>query len=121
MHRCSAGAQLKDNAPVTDAVFDSSIGLWTVTIEGSEVKYKSRVLICADGAPSKLATQLGIVKGAPQGICSRSYIKGGTHRFKEDGMVFYVPALLPGTARSIHNSCIHKLFPSGMCRYYHNI
>lgn len=94
----SAGAQLKDNSPVIDAVFDSCTGLWTVSVESSDTKYKGRVLICADGAPSNLATQLGIVKGAPQAICSRAYIKGGTHRFREDGMVFYVPTLLPGKA-----------------------
>ena len=93
---------------MTDVAFDSSTGLWTVSIEGSEVKHMGRVLICADGAPSKLATQLGIVKGDPQGVCSRAYIKGGTHRFKEDGMVFYVPTLLPGIEHSTHNSCLPK-------------
>ena len=83
---------------MADAVFDSSTGLWTVSIEGSEVKHMGRVLICADGAPSKLATQLGIVKDAPQGVCSRAYIKGGTHRFKADGVVFYPRVFLPGNA-----------------------
>ena len=106
MHHCSAGAELQENSPVTDAVFDSSTGLWTVTIAGGELKH-SRVLVCADGAQSELATQLGIVKGPPKCVGSRAYIKGGTHRFKEDGMVFYVPTLLPGRAFTCTSS---KLF-----------
>ena len=83
---------------MSDAVFDESTGLWTVSIEGSDVKHMGRVLVCADGAQSGLAMQLGIVEGPPKCVCSRAYIKGGTHRFKEDGMVFYVPTLLPGRA-----------------------
>ena len=82
---------------MTDAVFDSSTGLWTISIEGSDVKPMGRVLVCADGAPSKLATQLGVVKQAPQGVCSRAYIKEGTHRFRADGVVFYPRNILPGS------------------------
>jgi len=59
------------------------------------VTYFARCLICADGAPSRLARQLGIVTEEPQGTCSRSYVKGNT-QFKFDGVVFYPPKLLPG-------------------------
>ena len=57
---------------------------------------QGRVLVCADGATSKLATQLGLVKQSPQGSCSRAYVEGGTHNFKADGVVFYHQQLLPG-------------------------
>ena len=94
---------------MSDAVFDESTGLWTVNIEGSDVKHKGRVLVCADGAQSGLAMQLGIVKGPPKSICSRAYIKGGTHRFKEDGMIFYVPSLLPGRPCDIRICMPHQV------------
>ena len=60
--------------------------------------FKARVLVCADGAPSRLATHLGLVKEAPGGICSRAYVDGGTHNFEADGVVFYNKGLLPGYA-----------------------
>ena len=60
------------------------------------VHLQGRVLVCADGAPSKLATQLGLVKNPPTGSCSRSYIEGGTHNFKADGVLFYNEKILPG-------------------------
>ena len=116
---CRSGAELIENTPVKDAHFDKSTGLWTVTIEDSDVTYQvqplhvlshppplthpillfchqGRVLVCADGATSKLATQLGLVTGPPQGTCSRSYIGAGTHSFKADGVMFYPKGLLPG-------------------------
>ena len=52
--------------------------------------------MCADGATSKLAIQLGLVKQPPQGSCSRSYVDGGTHKFNADGVIFYHTPLLPG-------------------------
>lgn len=91
------GADLKENCAVTDAKFDEKEGLWTVFIEGGAT-YKARVLVCADGAPSKLGSQLGYIKGPPTGTCSRAFVEGGTHKFKADGVVFYNPGLLPGYA-----------------------
>ena len=55
--------------------------------------------MCADGAPSKLAIQLGLVKQPPQTSCSRCYIEGGTHKFKADGVLFYNRELLPGRGK----------------------
>ena len=52
--------------------------------------------MCADGATSKLATKLNIIKTPPSSQCSRAYIKGGTHKFKADGVVFYNKDILPG-------------------------
>jgi geranylgeranyl reductase family protein len=91
------GADLKENCSVKDAKFDEKTGLWTVEIEDGTT-YQARVLVCADGAPSKLATQLGYIKGPPTGTCSRAFVEGGTHKFKADGVVFYNPGLLPGYA-----------------------
>jgi len=55
-----------------------------------------QVLVCADGATSKLAMKLGIVSKPPSSQCSRAYVDSGTHKFKADGVVFYNPELLPG-------------------------
>lgn len=55
-----------------------------------------QVLVCADGAPSKLATELGLVTRPPDSTCSRAFVEGGTHRFNADGVVFYNKEMLPG-------------------------
>lgn len=110
-----AGANLVEESPVQDAKFDKSTGLWTVTIEDSETTYQGRVLVCADGATSKLAIQLGLVKQAPQGSCSRAYVEGGTHKFNADGVLFYHKSLLPGYAvlfrhpNDVLNYCIYLI------------
>lgn len=92
----SAGADLRENCPVSEAIFNTEEGLWTVKIEGSDDVIKARLLVCADGATSKLAGQLGIVTGPPTSNCSRSYVKGGTHKFKADGVIFWNREMLPG-------------------------
>jgi geranylgeranyl reductase family protein len=97
--RCQeVGADLKENSPVADAKFDKEKGLWTVILEDGVTTYQARTLVCADGATSKLAMQLGVVKGAPNGACSRAFVEGGTHNLKADGVVFYNTGLLPGYA-----------------------
>jgi len=98
-----AGALLTENTNVEKCTFNRDTGLWkvecTYTAEGAEnsspVTYYARVLVCADGAGSGLATNLGYVTGPPQGICSRAYVKDNT-LFNLDGCVFYTPQLLPG-------------------------
>jgi len=65
-----------------------------------------KVLICADGATSKLATQLGIVTAPPSSQCSRAYVDGGTHKFKADGVVFWNPDVLPGKSFVSLHYCI---------------
>jgi len=92
-----AGADLKEKHMVTGATFDKEKGLWTVQVK-DRPSVTARVLICADGAQSKLAQALGIVKGQPQGSCSRAFVEGGTHQFDSDGVVFYNKAILPGYA-----------------------
>ena len=95
-----AGAQLVEEASVEAAHLDTAQRLWQVRTErgdaGESMTYKARVLVCADGAPSRLAMQLGIVKEAPQGTCSRAYVKAGSHNYRADGTVIYNKDLLPG-------------------------
>ena len=55
--------------------------------------------MCADGAPSRLGTQLGLISRPPDSTCSRAYVEGGTHKFKADGVVFYNKEMLPGKKR----------------------
>eukprot|EP01114_Cavostelium_apophysatum_P004748 TRINITY_DN150_c0_g1_i1.p1 TRINITY_DN150_c0_g1~~TRINITY_DN150_c0_g1_i1.p1 ORF type:complete len:546 (+),score=170.17 TRINITY_DN150_c0_g1_i1:76-1638(+) len=101
-----AGALLTENTSVESATFNRETGLWKVECKytggneneddaGVPVTYYARVLICADGAASGLATKLNYVNTPPQGICSRQYIKENEY-FNIDGCVFYTPQLLPG-------------------------
>lgn len=93
-----AGANLIENTTVTNATFLEDVGLWKVecvTTDDVPVVYYGRTLICADGSPSRLARQLGIVKNEPQGMCSRAYVKDNT-LFNCDGLIFYPKRLLPG-------------------------
>jgi flavin-dependent dehydrogenase len=81
-----------------NATFLEDKGLWKVECvnEKDEPRvYYARVLVCADGAPSRLARQLGYVKTEPQGTCSRAYVKDNT-LFNADGLIFYPKRLLPG-------------------------
>eukprot|EP01025_Chloroclados_australasicus_P014356 TRINITY_DN1671_c0_g1_i1.p1 TRINITY_DN1671_c0_g1~~TRINITY_DN1671_c0_g1_i1.p1 ORF type:complete len:510 (-),score=63.81 TRINITY_DN1671_c0_g1_i1:358-1845(-) len=91
----NAGADLKENWEVSGATYDADKGLWTVTSTSGET-VQGRVLICADGATSKLATKLGYCTEAPKGVCSRAYIEGGTHNTEFDGVCFYQRESLPG-------------------------
>lgn len=90
-----SGAVLRENFEVNEAEFDKTTGLWTVTSsKGGSVR--ARVLLCADGAPSKLATKLGYCTEPPRGVCSRAYVQGGTHNTEYDGVCFYQRESLPG-------------------------
>lgn len=91
-----AGAQLFEKAEVTGKpVFDAALGLWTVSCADGRT-FTGRVLLCADGATSKLATTLGMCNAPPQGVCSRAFVEGGTHNTNFDGVCFYQPESLPG-------------------------
>lgn len=57
-----------------------------LSLQGKKVK--ARLLVIADGATSRLATKLGYCTEAPRGVCSRAFVKGGTHNTDFDGMVF---------------------------------
>jgi geranylgeranyl reductase family protein len=89
-----AGAELVEGAAVDDARLESS-GLWTIRCGDGRV-FRSRLLVAADGANSKLARKLGVVTTPPSGFAGRQYVKGGTHNFRADGVLFYPRYILPG-------------------------
>jgi len=89
-----AGAELIEGAAVRDATLEED-GLWTVRCSDGRV-FRGKLLVAADGAPSKLARRLGIVSGSPTGFAARQYVKGGTHNFRADGVLFYPSYILPG-------------------------
>jgi flavin-dependent dehydrogenase len=116
---------LTENTTVDNAFFIKEKGIWKVdcTYTGEEpnkkVTYYARCLIAADGAPSKLGRQLGIITEEPQGTCSRAYVKNND-LFKFDGVIFYPPKLLPGycaifrEAKGELNFCTY-IIPGGPC------
>jgi flavin-dependent dehydrogenase len=76
-------------------------GVWTIdaqTNDGAKKQFKARVLVAADGAHSSVTQTLGIPTPPPDGICSRAYVKAGTHNFDADGIAFYTRELIPGYA-----------------------
>jgi len=92
-----AGAELVENYSVKGAEFSPVEGVWTVySTDKTLPSFRSRVLVAADGAHSHLARSLGIVTTRPKAICSRAYVKAGTFCFKEDGVCFYRPEIVPG-------------------------
>eukprot|EP00210_Caulerpa_lentillifera_P003158 g3017.t1 len=116
-HARNSGVELKESFEVTGAEFDSSDGLWTVRgAHGAQVR--GRVLVLADGATSGLATKLGYCVEPPKGVCSRAYVKGGTHNTNFDGVCFYPKESLPGYSAIFRhpndelNFCYY-LIPSG--------
>jgi len=111
-----SGADLRENHNVVDATFHKAEGYWKVKCEVNDTKeiayFKARVLISADGAPSKFAVQKNFVKTQPEGVCSRAYITG-KHSFKSDGVIFYPPKLLPGYCAILR----HAKDELGFCTY----
>jgi len=89
-----AGAQLFEEAPVRGAELADD-GLWNVRCANGAL-FRGRVLVAADGAQSLLARRLGVITEAPSGFASRQYVKGGTHNFRADGVLFYPTYVLPG-------------------------
>ena len=88
------GAELFENANVAGAELDRD-GSWTVRCHDTR-RFRSRILVAADGANSRLARSLGVVTTAPHAVAARQYIRGGTHNFKSGGVLFYPHYILPG-------------------------
>lgn len=63
-----------------------SVGALSQALYLQGKKVKARLLVIADGATSRLATKLGYCTEAPRGVCSRAFVKGGTHNTDFDGM-----------------------------------
>lgn len=89
-----AGADLIEGAAVRDATLEDD-GLWTLRCSDGRV-FLGRMLVAADGAPSRLARKLSLISEAPTGFAARQYVKGGSHNFRADGVLFYPSYILPG-------------------------
>jgi geranylgeranyl reductase family protein len=88
------GADLFESAAVAAAELEAD-GLWTVSCHDGR-RFRSRMLVAADGATSRIARSLGVVTTPPEGVAGRQYVKGGTHNFKSGGVLFYPKYVLPG-------------------------
>ncbi|KAL4514155.1 hypothetical protein Ndes2526B_g09305 [Nannochloris sp. 'desiccata'] len=113
-----AGADLKENFEVdSDSVtFNKETQLWTVKSTSGGKVVTGRVLVCADGSTSHLATKLGYCTQAPLGVSSRAYIKN--HNLEADGLCFYPKWSLPGYAAIFKHTngdlgYCYYLIPSG--------
>ncbi|MBL8953626.1 MAG: NAD(P)/FAD-dependent oxidoreductase [Myxococcaceae bacterium] len=93
-----AGAELKEHHTFNGASLDKVRGVWTIDVsaEGTPTKFEAKVLVAADGAHSHVLQTLGVHVPPPDGICSRAYVKAGTHNFQADGVAFYTTDLIPG-------------------------
>ncbi|MFW9968571.1 MAG: geranylgeranyl reductase family protein [Candidatus Odinarchaeota archaeon] len=92
-----AGAILIENYSVKEVTFDEKEKYWIIhPKEEEKEKYHAKVLVLADGASSRIAQLLGIVKGPPEAVCSRSYVKAGTYKFNQDGIIVIPMSLVPG-------------------------
>lgn len=66
-----AGAHVAENHCVESATLQD--GVWTVHCAG-QVQYQCTVLVCADGADSQLARQLGVIDTAPNAKGERVFL-----------------------------------------------
>jgi geranylgeranyl reductase family protein len=88
------GADLHENAAVATTTLQDD-GLWTVTCHDGR-RFRSKMLVAADGATSQVARSLGVVTTPPEGVACRQYVQGGSHNFKSGGVLFYPRYILPG-------------------------
>lgn len=126
----AAGAELVERFAVDKVAFDEGAGNWAV--HSGNRRFTTKTLVLADGAQSKLARSLGIVKEGPKAICSRSFIEGGTHAFETDGICYMERDLLPGYAAIFRhpndelNYCAYiipggKAVPSDLSAIHHGL
>ncbi|NHJ48305.1 MAG: NAD(P)/FAD-dependent oxidoreductase [Asgard group archaeon] len=90
------GAKLIEEYSVTDASLSHEKKFWTIMSDETETVYKAKILIIADGSPSRLGRKLGFVDGPAQATCSRAYIESGSHEYPYDGVTYYPSKLVPG-------------------------
>jgi len=90
------GAELLEETQVEDCKFDQGSKTWEITCQGTEKKFRGRVLIIADGSTSYMARKLGYVTDQSQAFCSHQYISGETHQFDADGVMYFNSSVLPG-------------------------
>jgi len=91
------GVLFADEYNVKEAVFSNEENCWTIrAFDYNKEVIKAKVLIAADGAVSKIARSLGVIKSPPEAVCTSVYIKAGTHQYKEDGVCLYTRDIHPG-------------------------
>ncbi len=91
------GAQFADEYNVKETKFSEKKKYWTIqAFDKHKKKIRARVLIAADGAVSKIARTLGVVKNPPDAVCTSVYVKAGTHQYKADGVCLYTRDIHPG-------------------------
>jgi geranylgeranyl reductase family protein len=91
------GAKLFEEFNVKEVKFLEKKQYWEIkSFDKEQEIIKSKVLIAADGATSKIARSLGIIEGPPEAVCSSVYIKAGTHQYKDDGVILYTQDIVPG-------------------------
>jgi len=91
------GATFLEEYNVKEAKFSEKNGVWTIrAFDKNKERIKARVLVAADGAVSKLARSLGVVKNPPDAVCTSVYVKAGTHNYKDDGICLYTRDIHPG-------------------------
>ena len=95
-----AGAELKEQHEFSGATLDRAAGggRSTRSMTARRCTFARAALVAADGALSRVTQALGIPTDPPDGICSRAYVKAGTHNFDVDGVCFYTSDLVPGYA-----------------------
>ncbi len=92
-----AGVNLVEKYAVREVIFDENKGYWTIyQKKRANQTYHAKFLVLADGASSRIAQSLGIIKDPPQAVCSRAYVKAGTYDFDQDGVVVITKELVPG-------------------------
>ncbi len=91
------GAKLIEEYNVKEVKFSEDKKFWEVkSFNDKQAIIRTKVLIAADGATSKIARSLGILDKPPEAVCSSVYIKAGTHQYKDDGVCLYTQDIVPG-------------------------
>merc|ERR1711988_1285959 len=87
-----AGATYLQETEVKRIEFIKSHRYWcvyTTSPQSGASVYTARVVIAADGALSTIARSLVVVNTPPNSVCSRSFAKAGSHKFRADMVLFY--------------------------------
>jgi geranylgeranyl reductase family protein len=95
-----AGADLLEHVDFQGASLDRAAGEWRIQARREQVAvaFRASALVAADGAHSHVLQTLGFPVPPSDGICSRAYVKAGTHQMDADGVAFYTDELIPGYA-----------------------
>ncbi len=91
------GALFLEEYNVKEVVYSQTEKSWKINaFDNKEGQIQATILIAADGAVSKIARSLDVVKNPPEAVCTSVFIKAGTHQYKEDGVCVYTRDIHPG-------------------------